>query len=312
MTSYGGGAEKVAVHWVSWDRLKAPKDVGGAGLGSLRNLNLALLAKWWWKYKTSPQSFWARIIRGIHNHSNRPWYCFSKRNSSGVWSGIDRVKNGLWKLNMEATDILYSNDGGNTWRSEFVVDEIFNVAKLRCRLDKASHPISDGDFWWLNSAPKKVVSFIWRAKQGRIPSAKALQRRNIPVSSIICDWCRNNEETVNHILTSCSLARDTINMVFNWCGLPTKQFTEVNEVLAFARNWGHCPKKKELLSCVVYGTLWSLWKDRNDRIFRGVISEKAKIVDIIKATVFTWRKYRKNRGTGDDWFKWWFSPLCCS
>ena len=93
-------------------------------------------------------------------------------------------------------------------------------------------------------------------------------------------------------------------MVFNWCGLPTKQFTEVNEVLAFARNWGHCPKKKELLSCVVYGTLWSLWKDRNDRIFRGVISEKAKIVDIIKATVFTWRKYRKNRGIGDDWVKW--------
>lgn len=44
-----GGAEKAAVHWVSWDRLKAPKDVGGAGLGSLRNLNLALLAKWWWK-----------------------------------------------------------------------------------------------------------------------------------------------------------------------------------------------------------------------------------------------------------------------
>ena len=145
---------------------------------------------------------------------------------------------------MEARDILYSNDGGNTWRSEFVVDGIYNMVKLWCRLNKASHSISGGEFWWLNSAPKKVVSFIWSAKQGRIPSAEALQRRNIPVSSIICGWCRNNEEMVSHILTSYTLARDTINMAFNWCGLPTKQFTKVNEVLAFARNWGIALKRK--------------------------------------------------------------------
>lgn len=135
--------------------LKAPKEVGGVGLGSLRNLNLALLAKWWWKFKTSPQALWVRIIKGIHNHTNRPWYCFSKRKASGVWSSIDRVKNGLWKLNMGVKDILYSNDGGTTWRSEFVVDGNFSVAKLRSRLDRASHPISDGDFWWLNSGTKR-------------------------------------------------------------------------------------------------------------------------------------------------------------
>ena len=49
-----GGSEKTTVHWVAWDKLKAPKDVGGAGLDSLRNLNLALLAKWWWKLNTYP------------------------------------------------------------------------------------------------------------------------------------------------------------------------------------------------------------------------------------------------------------------
>ncbi|XP_023731502.1 uncharacterized protein LOC111879273 [Lactuca sativa] len=213
---------------------------------------------------------------------------------------------------MGVQDILYSNDGGTTWRSEFVVDGNFSVAKLWSRLDRASHPISDGDFWWLNSVPKKVVSFIWRAKQGRIPSAEALQKRNIPVSSILCGLCRNKEESVDHILTSCTLARDTINMVLNWCDIPVNEFTGVNEVLAFARNWGHCPKKKELLACILYGTLWNLWKDRNDRLFRGVISKPAKIVDTIRATVFNWRKYRKKPGECNDWVKWCMSPLSCS
>nr|KAJ0226419.1 hypothetical protein LSAT_V11C100001990 [Lactuca sativa] len=174
---------------------------------------------------------------------------------------------------MEAKDILYSNDGEITWRSDYVVDGKFNVAKLRRRLDRASHPISDGEFWWINSAPKKVVSFIWRAKQGRIPSADELQKRNIPVASSMCGICRNTVETTSHVLTSCPFVSNTINRVLNWCGVPTKQFSEVTEVIDFARSWGHCPKKKEMLTCILYSTLWSLWKERNDRVFRDLLVE---------------------------------------
>lgn len=36
-----GDADKATVHWVAWEKLKAPKEVGGAGFRSLRNLNLA-------------------------------------------------------------------------------------------------------------------------------------------------------------------------------------------------------------------------------------------------------------------------------
>lgn len=106
--------EKQTVHWVAWDKLKAPKEVGGAGVGSLWNLNLALLAKWWWKFKTSPQSLWAQIISGFHNTTNRPWYCFAKPKRSGVWLSIDQVKNRFWKMNIEVNEILNTYDGGLT------------------------------------------------------------------------------------------------------------------------------------------------------------------------------------------------------
>ncbi|XP_042752738.1 uncharacterized protein LOC122195221 [Lactuca sativa] len=189
---------------------------------------------------------------------------------------------------------------GLTWRSDYAVDGKFCVARLRNRLDKAHHPVGDGEFWWLNSVPKKVTSFVWRAKQGRIPSAEALKRRNIPVTSPMCSLCADQIESADHILTSCCMAKETLCMVLNWCGIPLEYFSGVNEVLAYARNWGHCPKKKETLTCILYKTIWSLWKARNDRIFRGEISKPAKIVDFIKATVFTWRKYRTKIGDKMD------------
>ncbi|XP_052619680.1 uncharacterized protein LOC128126024 [Lactuca sativa] len=291
-----GDAEKATIHWVAWEKLKAPKEVGGASLGSLRNLNLALLAKWWWKFKTCPDSLWARIVMGFHNPANRPWFCFAKHNRGGVWSCIDKAKNGLWKLNIDVKEIMNTNDGGLSWRSDFVVDGVFSVARLRNRLDRASHLICDGDFWWLNSVPKKVVNFIWQAKQGRIPSAEALRKRNIQVPSTMCGICEHVEESVDHILTSCSLARNIITMVLKWCNVLPQFFLGVNEVLDFAGNWGHCPKKKELLTCIIYRTLWSLWKARNDRIFKEESSKPAKILDYINSLVFTWRKYRSPSG----------------
>lgn len=91
----------------------------------------------------------------------------------GVWSSIDKAKNGFWRLNIDVKEIMNTIDGGLTWSSNFVVDGNFNVAKLQSRLDRASHPVSDGEFWWLNLVPKKVVSLS--GKQNRAGSHQ--QRR---------------------------------------------------------------------------------------------------------------------------------------
>lgn len=125
---------------------------------------------------------------------------------------------------------------------------------------------------------KKGGEFYLACKAG-IPSAEALGRRNILVPYSMCGLFANMEESENHILTSCSLAMDTISMVLNWCGILPQYFSGVNEVLALARNLRHCPKKKEVLACILYGTIWSPWKARNYRIFSGESSKSANIVD---------------------------------
>lgn len=36
---------KSKIHWVSWDKVVAPKEIGGIGVGSPRALNISLLVK---------------------------------------------------------------------------------------------------------------------------------------------------------------------------------------------------------------------------------------------------------------------------
>ncbi|KAJ0445701.1 putative RNA-directed DNA polymerase [Helianthus annuus] len=49
---WSGSEEKAKMNWVAWDRTIAPVDFGGLGFGSLKDANLVMLAKWWWRFKS--------------------------------------------------------------------------------------------------------------------------------------------------------------------------------------------------------------------------------------------------------------------
>lgn len=55
---WGGSMEKSKINWVAWDKITAPAKFGGLGLGRLRDTNLSLIARWWWRFKTEKGSLW--------------------------------------------------------------------------------------------------------------------------------------------------------------------------------------------------------------------------------------------------------------
>jgi len=84
--------EKGGIHWISWDKMTAPKKVGGLGIGSLKAMNLALLAKWWWKLKTEPASLWARVIKTVHKMEGNTNGKLAHRDRRGVWLNIAKKR----------------------------------------------------------------------------------------------------------------------------------------------------------------------------------------------------------------------------
>ncbi|KAK9047824.1 hypothetical protein SSX86_033214, partial [Deinandra increscens subsp. villosa] len=74
--------------WIAWDRILAPKNKGGLGIGSLNIANLALLSKWIWKYKSDPNSLWAKVIRAIHTTRRSDPNLPVRKTIAGPWKSI--------------------------------------------------------------------------------------------------------------------------------------------------------------------------------------------------------------------------------
>nr|KAJ0226270.1 hypothetical protein LSAT_V11C100034450 [Lactuca sativa] len=70
----GGGDRSIEkkINWVSWEKVTAPREADGLGLGSLKALNLSLIVKWLWRLKTDGSTLWSMVIKGIHNLYNKP------------------------------------------------------------------------------------------------------------------------------------------------------------------------------------------------------------------------------------------------
>lgn len=308
---WGGEGESQKINWVAWDRIIAPREVGGLGLGSIKALNIALLAKWWWKLKNSPNSLWSKIINGIHYGAGANDDNITARKSfPGVWNNIVRCKKDLRKINIEVRDVIRRAQDGEAWESDFAKDG-FSVAALRIRIDRSPHFVSDGIFPWIKWVPFKVLCFVWRARLSRIPSAVALIRRNVRLDSPWCGGCVAGIENSDHLLVGCPYAVRVWICIMAWCGLEDFNSVTVKDLIDFAAGikLGSKLKKKALIS-IVFGTLWALWRNRNERIFNGVVNATFKVVDAIKSMTYFWIKHRFGK-TGIDWVDWSNSPLTC-
>nr|KAJ0198411.1 hypothetical protein LSAT_V11C700373740 [Lactuca sativa] len=168
-------------------------------------------------------------------------------------------------------------------------DGMYRVNALRRKLDYIppvnNHPIQIS---WCKLIPIKISTFTWRPALGRIPTAMALSKRGIHIDTCYCSSCIEGYECANHVLVRCLVWKH----VFLWCGIIFSDLQNIEETIHFAANWGRCPKKRKRLTAICYGTLWNLWRAGNDRLFQGRFVHPSRVVDNIKASVFTWIKYR--------------------
>ena len=203
-----------------------------------------------------------------------------------MWKNIVKSKTALARLNIPPEEVMQLGESGNSWTSTFVVDGDFCVVALRDRIERASFPVCDGVFPWLKTIPLKILGFVWWAKQNRIPSAEALKDIEVAMPSTLCSACNEADESGDHILVSCSIAKEVFQSIFQWCKIRTCDFHSVASILGFAYKWGNCPDRRNVFTTIVFASLWCLWKARNERIFKKQRYESAKIISNIKTHTY--------------------------
>ncbi|XP_071698998.1 uncharacterized protein [Rutidosis leptorrhynchoides] len=103
--------------WVKWSQVLLPYEIGGLNVCSLKLKNYSLLAKWWWKFLTNGNSFWARVIKSIYG-KNGGLGCVSplaentlKIFSERVWSNIINLNQTLTKLGFNLSNPFVKDVG---------------------------------------------------------------------------------------------------------------------------------------------------------------------------------------------------------
>jgi len=184
------------------------------------------------------------------------------------------------------------------------VDGKFTVGIVKEKIKLASHPVADKPFSWHRAIPIKVSSFVWRARDGKIPVATALCKRDIQLQSNLCGACIDNEENADHALINCPFARQVWMEVLDWCGVQSLLPENVMEALELVATLGN--KRDKLTSfrmAIIYGTIWYLWRARNDRVFNSIRASPSTVIGLSKSQTFLWIK-RRLEVRNLEWSDW--------
>ncbi|GMP46621.1 hypothetical protein CsSME_00014696 [Camellia sinensis var. sinensis] len=70
---WGGSVLKRRVHLAKWSEITKGMDAGGLGIRRLTDVNLCLLAKWWWKFGALDNVLWKNVLRSKYHYANSKW-----------------------------------------------------------------------------------------------------------------------------------------------------------------------------------------------------------------------------------------------
>ncbi|XP_019085523.1 PREDICTED: uncharacterized protein LOC109126439 [Camelina sativa] len=130
---------------------------------------------------------------------------------------------------------------------------------------------------WKLDVPPKVQHFFWQIASGTLPVLERLAYRGVRCDTL-CKRCESAPETINHALFECPRSRDVWGLSPVLLALDGFPFASIYANLDFifwrAASQSGEPDVAPRLSWI----LWSLWKDRNKKVFQGLEAEPMEII----------------------------------
>ncbi|XP_021995933.1 uncharacterized protein LOC110893121 [Helianthus annuus] len=190
----------------------------------------------------------------------------------------------------------------DSWIWQHEANGSFSVASIKRVLGSVGRTRTDKVFEWNSWVPKKIGIVAWRAEMERLPTKCALARRNVAVPDRWCVLCGEYEETCDHLFVSCHYSQSIWQNLASWCRLQPIIAFGMNDLLTLhASSLG--PRKRKTIQAIVLVAFWSIWKVRNEVVFRQAVPNFTRTLDEIKSMAYLWIKNRSKAVslTWEDW-----------
>ncbi|GJY48687.1 RNA-directed DNA polymerase, eukaryota, reverse transcriptase zinc-binding domain protein [Tanacetum coccineum] len=249
---------------------------------------------------------------------------------SDRWRVVDDVWGGNWEWRYpprgraisDVTDMLslignlsLSSNGVDKWTWSQDNSGIFKVQTLSNNIQNLS--LADCNLGvhhtWNSWIPRKVNICVWRASINRLPTRTNLISRGVFLASVLCPFCENEEEDIEHCLIRCPRVLPIWRKVWSWWHLPspvTFPSFSITDIALGKLVTHDSPRLKKAIHGVFQSALWAVWKWRNKLINSppeaiNTIKEE-DIFPSIQRLTKTWISARYSRPT--SWNCWISSP----
>ena len=140
---------------------------------------------------------------------------------------------------------------------------------------------------WKAWAPPKIKFFAWLAIQNRLWTADRLEKRGWENCGL-CPLCKQTGETAAHLFSQCRYSRRLWGMIKDWLGVSCIRVDVWSADLTIEAWWTMMALKDKAMASVTMLVSWTIWKERNARVFNNKSAPPTVLLDIIKSEARLW------------------------
>ncbi|CAM0950376.1 unnamed protein product [Alopecurus aequalis] len=183
-----------------------------------------------------------------------------------------------------------------TWK--LTADGSFSVASAYAFQFEGSIRPGFDPLIWKSDASLRCKIFSWLAILGKCLTADNLTKRGWPCNPI-CSLCRIVPESACHLFATCSFIQCLWHLILPFCNLPASMIPPQNS--ASLLDWwtdstAQLPHQARRAWCsVVQLAWWSVWKERNSRIFSNKASSPLAVFGNFRDDIKQWHLAGRSR-----------------
>ncbi|XP_074266595.1 uncharacterized protein LOC141589872 [Silene latifolia] len=246
----------------SWSSCCCPLAEGGFNIKEILSWNKANLCKWLWRLLHPTDSLWALWHTHYNLQHSQLWTAPISSHHSESWRSILSVRDSLLKLygNCLAADKILQQC--STSAGHFLVCKMYDCLRPKFPIVRWAKTV-----WTAQALPKH--SFITAlAAQTKLATVDNLCKRGMYLVNW-CVLCKQAGESHHHLFFKCPFSNSVWRGILGWMSLPGRSSTLRQELLWCAlrtkrKHWKAC-----WFGCCLTATVYTIWQERNARIFSG-------------------------------------------
>ncbi|GAU13302.1 hypothetical protein TSUD_42560 [Trifolium subterraneum] len=300
---WGGCEANRKIAWIKWDTICLARENGGLGVRRLKEFNISLLGKWVWRCLVENDSLWSLVLRAKYGEEGGR-VRFSEGVGSSWWRGLNTVRSGVGlRDDRWLVDNIRRKVGGGCgslfWLDPWLEDNPLSRSFSRLYDLAVDKNILVADMF---AAGWGVGGEAWKwrrrlfAWEEELVTGCIARLSNVSLQAGVSDswvWQLHNSGCYSVKSAYSHLTTTEVRLNGNFDKFLWLRAGELNAHSIQFSGLGSNQKASFIgLTVIWVATLYVIWRDRNNRLFKSVLDPIEKLAEKVKLQTFWWLKSR--------------------